>query len=69
MHQIVSMIAAGASLVGKPALRLLVALFTIDRRPYRPERHYMRGPGPKWREKRAHMVLADSEAARTSARW
>ena len=18
--------------------------------PYRPERHYMRGPGPKWRE-------------------
>jgi hypothetical protein len=21
--------------------------------PYRPERHYMRGPGPKWREKHA----------------
>jgi len=21
-------------------------------RKYRPERHYMRGPGPKWREKR-----------------
>jgi hypothetical protein len=21
--------------------------------PYRPERHYMRGPGPKWREKNA----------------
>ena len=20
---------------------------------YRPERHYMRGPGPKWHEKRA----------------
>jgi hypothetical protein len=20
-------------------------------RPYRPEKHYMRGPGPKWREK------------------
>jgi hypothetical protein len=20
-------------------------------RPYRPERHYMRGPGPKWHEK------------------
>jgi hypothetical protein len=19
--------------------------------PYRPEEHYMRGPGPKWREK------------------
>jgi hypothetical protein len=21
--------------------------------PYHPERHYMRGPGPKWREKHA----------------
>jgi hypothetical protein len=21
--------------------------------PYRPELHYMRGPGPKWREKNA----------------
>jgi hypothetical protein len=21
--------------------------------PYYPERHYMRGPGPKWREKHA----------------
>ena len=24
--------------------------------PYRPERHYMRGPGPKWREKHARDV-------------
>jgi len=23
---------------------------------YRPELHYMRGPGPKWREKHAHAV-------------
>jgi hypothetical protein len=23
--------------------------------PYRPELHYMRGPGPKWREKHAHV--------------
>jgi hypothetical protein len=22
--------------------------------PYRPERHYMRGPGPKYRERRGH---------------
>jgi hypothetical protein len=22
--------------------------------PYRPELHYMRGPGPKWHEKHAH---------------
>ena len=29
--------------------RLTVSLFD----PYRPELHYMRGPGPKWREKHA----------------
>jgi hypothetical protein len=25
--------------------------------PYRPELHYMRGPGPKWREKHAQETL------------
>ena len=29
--------------------RLAAPLFD----PYRPELHYMRGPGPKWREKHA----------------
>jgi hypothetical protein len=29
--------------------RLRTSLFD----PYRPELHYMRGPGPKWREKHA----------------
>ena len=24
--------------------------------PYRPELHYMRGPGPKWRAKNAHVA-------------
>jgi hypothetical protein len=24
--------------------------------PYRPELHYMRGPGPKWREKHARQA-------------
>jgi hypothetical protein len=28
--------------------------------PYRPELHYMRGPGPRWREKHAH---ADAKEA------
>jgi hypothetical protein len=27
--------------------------------PYRPELHYMRGPGPKWREKHGQAVAAD----------
>jgi len=26
--------------------------------PYRPELHYMRGPGPKWRAKHAPAVVA-----------
>jgi hypothetical protein len=30
------------------SLRMLI---TIDARTYRPEKYYMRGPGPKWREK------------------
>jgi hypothetical protein len=25
--------------------------------PYRPELHYMRGPGPKWREKHGNRSL------------
>ena len=27
-------------------------LFELTREPYRPERHYMRGPGPRCRAKR-----------------
>jgi hypothetical protein len=30
------------------SLRMLIA---IDARTYQPEKYYMRGPGPKWREK------------------
>jgi hypothetical protein len=26
-------------------------LFRMAAHPYRPERHYMRGPGPKWHAK------------------
>jgi hypothetical protein len=32
-------------------------LVDLARNPYRPELHYMRGPGPKWHAKhRAHSV-------------
>jgi len=34
--------------------------------PYRPELHYMRGPGPKWREK--HAAYAPANAARSRRR-
>jgi hypothetical protein len=35
-----------------------------DVRKYRPERHYMRGPGPKWREKHflSRLPVADEQA-------
>jgi hypothetical protein len=29
------------------------SLLPTHPRPYRPEAHYMRGPGPKWRTKHA----------------
>ena len=29
--------------------------------PYRPELHYMRGPGPKWREKHGELPAAAVE--------
>jgi hypothetical protein len=31
----------------------LRTLITVEVRAYRPEAYYMRGPGPKWREKHA----------------
>jgi hypothetical protein len=57
------------SVAGRPAglardfadlVRTIRALFD----PYRPELHYMRGPGPKWRAKYAPTpVAADRRAA------
>jgi hypothetical protein len=29
------------------------AMMAEEAKPYRPEAYYMRGPGPKWREKQA----------------
>ena len=29
---------------------------------YNPGRHYMRGPGPKWREKHASLCVADMQS-------
>jgi hypothetical protein len=43
------------------SLQALRQLFRDLSDPYRPELHYMRGPGPKWREKHG------SQLARTLA--
>ena len=40
------------------AVRELQRTFERAVDPYRPELHYMRGPGPKWRAKRAGTVSA-----------
>lgn len=45
---------------GRIATSLFFALWGGPIAKYRPEDHYMRGPGPKWREKHAF--------GRTSAR-
>jgi hypothetical protein len=38
----------------------LVGAFRSLIDPYRPEAHYMRGPGPKWRAKHAPAAPADT---------
>jgi hypothetical protein len=38
-------------------------LFMDVRDSYRPELHYMRGPGPKWRAKHQRSLKFDSEVA------
>jgi hypothetical protein len=42
-------LAVSLAAVADACRRLRAAIFN----PYRPELHYMRGPGPKWREKHA----------------
>ena len=36
----------------------------IARKVYRPELHYMRGPGPKWYEKHQGRIENDPDTAR-----
>jgi len=65
-----NIVLSGAGLVASPVdlWRRSKAVFC---RSYHPERHYMRGPGPKWREKHAHHVsiLSASSSADCSASW
>jgi hypothetical protein len=45
------------------AVNLLTAVWGGSVRQYRPEVHYMRGPGPKWREKHARKKHARNKEA------
>ena len=48
-----SVLTSAAERVWRSLLSSLRILITIDVRTYQPEKYYMRGPGPKWREKHA----------------
>jgi hypothetical protein len=55
MRSFVSALVERAFVSLRPAfLGLLATLSGGSGSRYRPEAHYMRGPGPKWREKHAH---------------
>ena len=53
-----------SALVGGSAAgeRLMKRLFD----PYRPELHYMRGPGPKWRERQARLRSPQTNQMRSA---
>ncbi len=41
-----------------------LSVFLFGPATYHPERHYMRGPGPKWREKHGIVQLLAHDEAR-----
>jgi hypothetical protein len=51
----------GASALARRLRRLTTS--ALD--PYRPELHYMRGPGPKWREKMLKRAAEASMSKKT----
>ncbi len=40
---------------------LMIVMWGGSLTQYRPEKHYMRGPGPKWREKHARAADISSQ--------
>ena len=62
---------ANSAAAGRPFTVLAQAIARLWReitrdavRPYRPELHYMRGPGPAWRAKHGLIDPSHSEARR-----
>ena len=51
MQQHIAMLASAATKACLALLNSSRGLIAIDVRSYAPEKYYMRGPGPKWREK------------------
>jgi len=44
-------LAGGIQTLRRAAAKLRALIPSMLTDPYRPELHYMRGPGPKWRER------------------
>ena len=53
LSAIASVLASAVVAAWTSLVNLLRTQIAIDVRTYRPEKYYMRGPGPKWREKHA----------------
>jgi hypothetical protein len=47
--------------IGKAVADLWHSVTTDLFGTYRPEQHYMRGPGPKWRAKHARPVVSEPD--------
>ena len=64
MNQMLSNAAFGLAAVALKAWAVVTnacrMMLAEQTKPYQPELHYMRGPGPKWREK--HACQRDSAA-------
>jgi hypothetical protein len=55
MQAAIELTAASVSMIARPLSAIALAwqsVVTPRLHPYRPEEHYMRGPGPKWHAKR-----------------
>jgi hypothetical protein len=55
LSALISVSASTAVGIWTALTKSLRVLITIDARTYRPEKYYMRGPGPKWRAKQAQV--------------
>jgi hypothetical protein len=49
-------VAASAQETGRRLFAVIAMLLQNVLDPYRPELHYMRGPGPRWRQKQGLTV-------------
>ena len=57
---------AGAAPAGASTVWEAVTKALFD--PYRPELHYMRGPGPKWHEKHDRMEVCEDPLPQSELR-